>query len=361
MRGGHPGIRRLAATTAVVAIIAAACSSASPSAAPSAAPTDAASTAPSAARPSRSSRSTIDWWHIQNTDPGCPCGRRWPTSTWRRTRTSRSRSPSWRTRRSRPSSPPTTQAGDVARPVPVVGRRRARQQVDAGLVKDITADIAPWTGHDQPRRARAVRRTTARYGVPFDLGMVGFWYNKALFAKAGITAPPTTWAEFLDRRRQAQGRRASPRSPSAGKDKWPGMLLLGLPRAARRRAATRCSKAVDDRQLDDPAFVQAGDRAQEARRPRSRSRRASSPRRGTAPDGQAATMGNGKAAMELMGQWAPGTMNAQLPGPEGHRRRPRLVPVPGRRRRRGRRRPTRSAAATGSPSARTPRPRPSTS
>ena len=36
-----------------------------------------------------------------------------------------------------------------------------------------------------------------QYGIPFDLGMVGFWYNKDLFAQAGITTPPATWDEFL--------------------------------------------------------------------------------------------------------------------------------------------------------------------
>ena len=36
-----------------------------------------------------------------------------------------------------------------------------------------------------------------KYGVPFDFGIVGFWYNKDLFSQAGITAPPTTWDELL--------------------------------------------------------------------------------------------------------------------------------------------------------------------
>ena len=33
-----------------------------------------------------------------------------------------------------------------------------------------------------------------QYGVPYDLHTVGFWYRKDLFAKAGITSPPTTMA-----------------------------------------------------------------------------------------------------------------------------------------------------------------------
>ena len=34
------------------------------------------------------------------------------------------------------------------------------------------------------------------YASPVDAGMVGFWYNKELFAKAGVT-PPKTWPQFL--------------------------------------------------------------------------------------------------------------------------------------------------------------------
>ena len=27
-----------------------------------------------------------------------------------------------------------------------------------------------------------------QYGIPYNVGVVGFWYNKDLFTKAGITA-----------------------------------------------------------------------------------------------------------------------------------------------------------------------------
>lgn len=36
------------------------------------------------------------------------------------------------------------------------------------------------------------------YGVQMNPWVVGFFYNKALFEKAGIAAAPTTWAEFLE-------------------------------------------------------------------------------------------------------------------------------------------------------------------
>src|SRR5690606_38064527 len=63
------------------------------------------------------------------------------------------------------------------------------------------------------------------YAVPFDLGMVGFWYNKELFAQAGIDAPPTTWDEFLE---DVQTLKDAGITPIAvgGQDKWPAHFYL---------------------------------------------------------------------------------------------------------------------------------------
>ena len=36
-----------------------------------------------------------------------------------------------------------------------------------------------------------------QYGLPYNLGVVGLWYNKDLFEQAGIAAPPATWDELL--------------------------------------------------------------------------------------------------------------------------------------------------------------------
>ena len=60
-------------------------------------------------------------------------------------------------------------------------------------------------------------------------------------------------------------------------------------------------------------------------------------------------MGNGRAAMDLMGQWAPSTFAANTKDKKGLGENVGLVPVPGRRRRRRRRPASSSAAATASP------------
>ena len=73
-----------------------------------------------------------------------------------------------------------------------------------------------------------------QYGIPYDFGMVGFWYNKALFDEAGITAPPATWDEFLADIGKLKDAKITPIA-LGGKDKWPGDVLVGVPVAPQRR------------------------------------------------------------------------------------------------------------------------------
>ena len=68
--------------------------------------------------------------------------------------------------------------------------------------------------------------------------MVGFWYNKALFTKAGITAPPTTWDELLADVGKLKDAGITPIA-LGGKDKWPGMFWWAY-LAIRAVARTRC-------------------------------------------------------------------------------------------------------------------------
>ena len=76
------------------------------------------------------------------------------------------------------------------------------EYANAGLLKDITADLdadgGAWRNTFAPGALGVYAYKGKNYGVPWDMGMVGFWYNKDLFAQAGIDAPPTTWTELLD-------------------------------------------------------------------------------------------------------------------------------------------------------------------
>jgi raffinose/stachyose/melibiose transport system substrate-binding protein len=175
-------------------------------------------------------------------------------------------------------------------------------QVDAGLVKDLTKDIAPWSGTLLPISLEAYKFEGKTYGVPFDIGMVGFWYNKALFAKAKIDKPPATWSELIEDVKKLKAAGITPMA-LAGKEKWPGhyywaylaMRIGGLP---------ALQQAASSNDFTGPGFVEAGRRLKELADLDPFQRgflNASYP----TSDGQAAQMGNGKTAMELMGQWAP--------------------------------------------------------
>jgi raffinose/stachyose/melibiose transport system substrate-binding protein len=177
------------------------------------------------------------------------------------------------------------------------------QQVEAGLLKDITADLqadAAWRDSFAPGALGVYSYQGQNYGVPWDMGMVGFWYNKALFEQAGIDAPPTTWAEFLADVQTLKDAGITPISIGEG-DKWPGMHYWNY-------LATRlCGQAGFNAALDrtgsfaDPCFVEAGAKLQEliALEPFQEGFL------GAVHDDMQAAFGNGKAAMELSGQWAP--------------------------------------------------------
>ena len=59
------------------------------------------------------------------------------------------------------------------------------------------------------------------YGVPWQMGIVGMWYNKAHFATAAIEATPTYWTELLDAVDKLKAADIVPITVGEG-DKWPG-------------------------------------------------------------------------------------------------------------------------------------------
>lgn len=179
-----------------------------------------------------------------------------------------------------------------------------KQQVEAGLVEDLTAGTKPWADGMLSVAKQPYLLDDKVYGIPFDIGMVGFWYNKALFEKAGISAPPTTWGAFLDAVKKLKSAGVTPLA-LAGKESWTGMYYWAY--LAMRTAGVEALQKADDRKdFSDAGFVQAGQHLKDLvdLQPFQKGFLGAAY---SSPTGQAATVGNGKAAMELMGQWAPNT------------------------------------------------------
>jgi raffinose/stachyose/melibiose transport system substrate-binding protein len=292
-----------------LALVASACtggSTPSPSAAASeAAPSDAASPS-SAAAPV-----VIDWYHIQNNDPG--------KSLWQdladeytaahpnvKINLTVLENEAFKTKLTA-----LLQQGDVPDLFQSWGGGGLRQQVDAGLVKDITADVASWKDTINAGALGMYQVDGKQYGIPFDLGLVGFWYNTKSFADAGITTLPTTWDEFLADVQTLKSKGITPIA-MAGKDTWTGAFYWAY-LAVRNCGKDGMDKAVTTGDWSDPCFVKAGEQFKQLidLEPFQEGFLAA-PWDGAGSS--AAAMATYNGAIQLMGQWLPGTVNANSGG-----------------------------------------------
>jgi raffinose/stachyose/melibiose transport system substrate-binding protein len=99
------------------------------------------------------------------------------------------------------------------------------QQVEAGLVRPIDGEIADIKDMINAAGLSMTQVDGQQYGVPYNLGAVGMWYNKALFEQAGIDAPPATWEELLEDVQTLKDAGIVPISLAAGAaDTWTSMF-----------------------------------------------------------------------------------------------------------------------------------------
>ena len=155
----------------------------------------AAATTAATPRPDGNGPVTLTWWHNGTADPLKGVWQQSPTTSTRPIRTSRSRSSRSRTSSSQTKIPLALQSQQPAGHLPAVGRRRAGHAGPVRQGQDITDAASSWIGQARRRGGRlAGRRQAVRRAV--QPHVVGFWYRKDLFEKAGITAPPATMDEL---------------------------------------------------------------------------------------------------------------------------------------------------------------------
>jgi len=284
---------------------------------PTAAPATAAPTAaPAATNTAAPKPVTINWWHISTKDPGLSLWKKFadeytaahPNVTINITVLENEAFKTKLTTVMQSGNPPdifqSWGGGDM------------NSQVVAGLLKDITPDLDANGGAWRKTFGAAALSVYAyqgkNYGVPWDMGMVGWWYNKDLFTKAGIANPPATWTEFLADVKALKAAGITPISLGEG-DKWPGMHVWSyLATRIGGQAAFNAAYARTGSFTDAP-FVEAGKKLQEliALNPFQNGYL------GANHDSMQATFGNGKAAMELSGQWAPSVESANSADKKG--------------------------------------------
>jgi raffinose/stachyose/melibiose transport system substrate-binding protein len=210
--------------------------------------------------------------------------------------------------------PTVMQSGDPPDLFQSWGGGTMNEYAKAGLLLDITDEMAgAWADSFGAGPLGVYAFEGKQYGAPWDMGMVGFWYNKDLFAQAGIDAPPATWSEFLDDVQTLKDAGITPIALGEG-EKWPGHYYwVYLATRIGGKAAFDAAYGRTGSFADAP-YVQAGEELQKLI--------------GLEPfqegflgagygSDQAALMGNGEAAMELMGQWAPAVEASSSESGEG--------------------------------------------
>ncbi len=200
-------------------------------------------------------------------------------------------------------------SGDAPDVFQAWGGGEIRDQVAAGYLKDLTglvddelAAIGPKVGGWQ--------LDGKTYALPFTFGISGFWYNKDLFADAGITATPTTLDELYDAIEKLKGFGVAPIAVGAG-DGWPAAHYW-YHFALKSCSPEVLSAAQAELVFDDPCFVKAGELLEDfiASEPFNAGFLATSAQQGAGSS--AGLVATGNAAMELMGHWNAGVMGGIL-------------------------------------------------
>ncbi len=173
-------------------------------------------------------------------------------------------------------------------------------QDKAGFLKDITADVGSVESTLSPTAVDAFKVDGKVVGVPFEVGEVVFYYNKKLFEKAGVKAEDIkTWDDFLGAVKKLKAAGVTPIVVGAG-EKWPVHFYYSyLVMRIGGEHALADAKAGKNGGFKSAAFVEAGQRLRElgALEP-------FQPGYLTTKATELAGMfGDGKAAMDLMGQW----------------------------------------------------------
>ena len=97
-----------------------------------------------------------------------------------------------------------------------------REQVKAGVIEDLSLSMTgSWREQFSPAAIQAYTLNGKIYGVPMQVSQVGFFYNRDLFAKAGVDAAAIkTWDDLLATVKKLKAAGVTPIIAGGG-DKWP--------------------------------------------------------------------------------------------------------------------------------------------
>ncbi len=173
-------------------------------------------------------------------------------------------------------------------------------QYTSGKLANLSSLASSWISELGPAAA-GWQVNGAQYGIPYDQHVVGFWYRTDLFAKAGITSPPTTITQLESDDAKLKAAGFTPIALGGG-SRWPDAFFWEY-FAVRLCSQSVLQSSIKAVNMTAPCFTQAtkdltafmgtnpfqgGFNATQAQ---------------TGAGSSAGLLANGKAAMELQGDW----------------------------------------------------------
>jgi len=136
--------------------------------------------------------------------------------------------------------------------------------LDPALARDMVVDLTSLVNADPTWKAlysEASLVTNTRNGKIFasssEGSVIGYFYNKELFSKAGISAPAKTWDEFFRQLDQLKAAGITPLAMDTADSAWITMLWMGAFVATENAAGLNLMKQMMPSNYNTPEMIKA--------------------------------------------------------------------------------------------------------
>lgn len=159
--------------------------------------------------------------------------------------------------------PTLLQSGDAPSIFYTWGGGVLKAQSETGAIRDITAAMdengGEWRSSLNAAAVGGMTFDNKVWAAPFKTGVIAFWYNKELFAQAGVDgAAIESWDDFLAAVKSLKDAGITPIAAGGG-DKWPIHFYWSyLAMREAGQAGFEAAKAGENGGFTNEAFVRAG-------------------------------------------------------------------------------------------------------
>ena len=254
--------------------------------------------------PAEGEEVTIEWWHNSNTDPGMGYYQQVADDYMAENPNVTIEIEAMAHEDMVTQLEAAFQSGNMPDIYMERGGGELRQHVEAGLTKDIS-DQAAETIEAIGASANGWQIDGKTYGLPFSLGVVGFWYNTQIWEENGVEVPET-WDDFYQAIETLKANGVDPLSVGAA-DAWP-LAHYYYYFALRECSQETVETGLAEFDFSDDCWLKAGDDLQEfvEAEPFNDGFLATKAQEGaTSASG---LLANGQVAAEMQGHWEPGVM-----------------------------------------------------